>query len=237
MRSTLVRPLAVLAVMLASTAMTVWLRPTHRSADTVSKLNLDAIVPKAFAGWTIDPDEFPVPLPPELQAVVDRTYEQVLERTYMDARGRRVMLSMAYTSHSDKSIQIHQPEVCYPAQGFTVEYDSEPVRLQTQAGVVAATRLVARRGTRNEPITYWVIVGGEQTRFGMHMRWLQVRNGLSGAVPDGLLIRVSTVGADASAAFDLQAHFVSDLIANVTSGNRAYLLGSVPSAVDALVAR
>jgi EpsI family protein len=223
--------------MLVSTAMPVWLKPTHPSAHTTSKPNLEAIVPKAFAGWTIDPEEFPILVPQDLQAVIDRTYEEDLERTYMDAHGRRVMLSMAYTTHSEKSIQIHRPEVCYPAQGFTVEHNSEPVRLQTPVGVVDATRLVARRGSRNEPITYWAIVGGEQTRFGMHMRWLQVRNGLTGAVPDGLLIRLSTIGPDADAAFALQTSFVDDLLASVTPANRIYLLGSAPSSAGALAKR
>jgi EpsI family protein len=230
MRSTLVRSLVVLAVMLASTGVASWLKPMHVVAKTSPTLKLEAIVPTVFADWTIDPDEFPIPLPPELQAVLDRTYDQILERTYVDAHGRRVMLSMDYTGHSEKGILSHRPEVCYPAQGFTVIQDSRPVLLQTPVGAIDATHLVARRGHRIEPITYWVIVEGEQTRFGAHMRWLQVRNGLAGVIPDGLLIRVSTIAPDPGAAFELQARFVSDLLANVAPVNRAHLIGSIPPA-------
>jgi EpsI family protein len=225
MRSKVGRPLAVLAVMLASTAMGFWLKPTHFVADTAPKLNLVAIVPRAFAGWTIDPNEFPIAFPPELQAFIDRTYDQVLERTYTDAHGHRVMLSMDYVRHSEK-YNLHRPEVCYPAQGFIVERDPEPVRLQTAAGVIDATRLVARRGNRNEPITYWVIIGAAQTRLGMPMRWLQMRSALTGSVPDGLFIRISTIGADEKEEFATQAQFANDLVVNVAPADRPHLLGA-----------
>jgi EpsI family protein len=224
------RSLAVLAVMLLSAAMAVWFKPTHLAADMAPKLKLDAIVPKEFAGWTVDPDQFPIPLDPETRATIDRIYDQVLERSYIDARGRIVMLSVVYVTHSEK-YTAHRPEVCYPAHGFTVERDSEAVRLKTPAGIIDATRLVARRGSRNEPITYWMILGGEQTRFGMPLRRLQVLSGFSGAIPDGLLVRISTIGADANSEFATQEQFASDLIASVEPDDRQYLLGVSARAV------
>jgi hypothetical protein len=57
------------------------------------------------------------------------------------------------------------------------------------------------------------------------MRWLQLRNGLTGVTP-GLLIRISTIDADAQTEFETQAQFSNDLIINVASLNRVYLLGA-----------
>jgi len=212
-------------MMLASAFMAVYLKPAPQGLNESAKFNLETIVPKEFAGWTVDPDQLPIPLTPELKAVIDKTYDQTLERTYRDAQGRRVMLSMAYTGHSEKGIQTHRPDICYPAQGFAITQDSETVKLQTPAGAIEATRLVASRPHRNEPITYWVVVGGMQARFGFQMRWRQIRSGLMGIIPESLLIRVSTIGVDASTEFGIQYQFVNDMIANLSPSNRSKILG------------
>lgn len=219
------RAWAVLAVLLVAAAAGAWLKPAHFAADTAARIHLERIVPEAFAGWSIDPDEVPIPLPPDLKAAVDRTYDQVLERTYVDGRGRRVMLSVDYARHSER-YNLHRPEVCYPAQGFALVQDPEPVRLTTPGGLIDGTRLVARRAERNEPITYWAVVGAEQTHFGLRERLLEMRFGFGGIVPDGLLVRVSTIGPTAAREFALHEAFIDDLVAALRPADRAILLGA-----------
>jgi len=223
MRIIFIRPLIVLAVMLASTALAIWLEPSQVLAET-EPLDLQAIIPKSFSGWNIDPNELPIPLTPEVKAMIDRTYDQVLERTYVGARGQRIMLSMAYARHAERSI-LHRPEVCYPAQGFLIEQASQSVQLMTQVGAIDAAQLVARRGLRSEPITYWVVVGREQTQFGTHMRILQVKRGLVGVIPDGLLVRVSSIGQEDGVEFATQHRFIEDLVKVIDKTDLSKIVG------------
>lgn len=217
------RAACVLGLMLVAAAAPWLMRPTQ-GPSVAAGPRLDVLVPVAFRDWRVDPDESRVPLDPETQAVIDRIYDQVLARTYVDSSGRYVMLSMVYVRHSDK-YTVHRPEICYPGHGFALTREPEPARLRTTPGPVEATRLVARRAWRNEPITYWLVVGGEQTRFGMPLRLLQLRNGFSGAVPDGLLVRISTIGDDEAAQFAVQERFASDLISSLPARDRRYLVG------------
>lgn len=223
------RAALVLALMLAAAGAGAWLKPARLAADAAGRIQLERIIPSSFAGWRIDPDEVPIPLPPDLRAALDRTYDQVLERTYVDRQGHRVMLSVDYARHSER-YNLHRPEVCYPAQGFEVEQEPVPVRLATRGGIIDGTRLVARRAERHEPITYWAVVGAEQTHFGLRERLLEMRYGFGGIVPDGLLVRVSTIGAVPAGEFAVQEAFIDDLVAALGPTDRAVLLGA--SAAD-----
>jgi hypothetical protein len=54
----------------------------------------------------------------------------------------------------------------------------------------------------------------------------QLRYGLRGEIPDGLLVRVSSLSNDPDAAYHLQSQFLEALLANVDDATRARLLGS-----------
>ena len=70
------------------------------------------------------------------------------------------MLMVAYGESQSDSLQLHHPEVCYTAQGFRVSRTS-PLRLEYSPSEppLKATRLVAQREERIEPITYWMRIG------------------------------------------------------------------------------
>ena len=58
--------------------------------------NLETMFPKAFGDWRVD-TSMPVILPsPDVQALLDKIYNQVLSRSYVNAKGERIMLSVAY---------------------------------------------------------------------------------------------------------------------------------------------
>lgn len=186
-------------------------KPTQRVADQKAKIDLDAQIPLEFGNWVVDTSIIPIAPAPDVQASLDALYSATLARTYRNTAGQRVMLSIAYGSdQSSEATAVHRPEFCYSAQGFRVKGVGEAMisldnyRLPTQ-------RLVARQGQRLEPITYWITIDEEATLPGLGRKLEQLRYGLQGKIPDGMLFRVSTVGLDEASAFKLQEDFVRSL--------------------------
>jgi EpsI family protein len=170
-----------------------------------------------------------VPPSPDLQQVIDETYDETLALTYRNRQGQRVMLSLAYGRNQHKGMNTHRPEICYPAQGFKVLQSSVPGTVTYGGRKIDVTRLVAGAGARNEPITYWLLVGERITRFGYAQREVAMSYGLRGTIPDGVLVRVSSVDADNAAAFGLQDRFIQDLLAAVAPARLPRLLGAPPA--------
>lgn len=216
-----------LGVAMALTAIaTHALTPVTRLADTRAQFDLAAAIPKHFAGWSVDTTLAPVALNPDSQAALDRIYDQTLARTYVDAAGHRVMVSIAYGGDQSKALQLHLPEVCYVAQGFHIVAKHDGV-LATGFGALPVKRLVARADMRIEPITYWITVGDQVTRAGLAQKLQMLAYGLSGKIPDGMLVRVSTIDHDALAAYRIQDAFSAALLAALTPQSRARLLGAM----------
>jgi len=223
------RFLLVGITMLAGAALAYALTPRHTVTDKGPKINLEAMLPDNFGDWGVDRTITPVAPPPDLQAVIDKTYDQTLSRTYVDKSGRRVMLSIAYGGRHGEGMQTHKPEICYPAQGFQIEKEAQMQTLETPFGPIATTRLVATMGPRVEPITYWVVVGNQQTHFGIRMKLAQLKYGLTGVIPDGMLIRVSSIDRDEANAYRLHDDFVRSMLSGMTSEDRSRLLGNSAS--------
>lgn len=226
MRSTLLRTGVLLAaLMFVAAALAVALRPTVRLADQGPKINLAEMIPKQFADWRIDPSIAPISVSPDVQEKLDAIYAETLERTYINSKGQRIMLSIAYggDQSSDKT-QVHRPEYCYGAQGFKLSEVFEN-SLVTPQGQLPVRRLLATQGNRNEPITYWITIDDKVTLPGLGRKIMQLRYGLTGKVPDGLLFRVSSIDRNKINAYQLQDQFVSDLLASVGDADRVRLAG------------
>jgi len=226
----LLRPVAVLVIMIGAALAAVAIRPARPEMAAQASFHLGSIVPERFGDWHIDPDEEPILPSSQLQAAIDRAYEQTLDRTYVDSRGRSIMLSIAFSGDYNKGMQWHRPENCYPSQGFALLGPTVPVDLQTKLGPLIAAQLVAKRGERVEPITYWFVLGNRQARFGLDLRWHQVLYGLTGRIPDGLLVRVSSIDKDAAAAFAAQRDFAADLVAAIPDAQRRRFVGDAEGA-------
>ena len=215
----------VLGVAMAATsALTGALTPQPRAPLAHELFNLEQMIPSRFGAWTIDPSVVPLTPNPEQQGMLEKIYDQTLSRTYIDPHGQRVMLSIAYGGDQSKSLQLHLPEVCYVAQGFQMVQDDDDL-LPTRYAQVPVTRLVARLHERNEPITYWITIGDKATRTGIRQKLRRLAYGLSGEVPDGMLVRVSTVGNDSRAGWRVQDRFVTDMLAVLAPRDRARLIG------------
>jgi EpsI family protein len=87
-------------------------------------------------------------------------------------------------------------------------------------------KLVATRGPRIEPVTYWVMIGDSPVRGNLEQHLARVKFGLSGEVPSGMLIRVSTLSADASKSYQVEEDFVRAMLGAVPAPYRALLSGA-----------
>ncbi len=218
------RALVACLVMVAAAAAAYAWRPTQFMADIGPKLQLNAMFPQHFGDWRID-ESVPVILPsPDVQAKLDAIYNQVLSRTYVRPDGQRVMLSVAYGGDQSDGTRAHRPEVCYPAQGFQLLSNQDgTVSLDDKA--IPARKMVAKLGGRIEPIIYWVVVGETIALSGTGQKLAQLRYGVKGIVPDGMLVRVSTIDADAGRSFAVQQEFIRDLYHAVPAGVRGRVFG------------
>ncbi|WP_342118557.1 exosortase-associated protein EpsI, B-type [Pseudoduganella sp. OTU4001] len=216
--------LLLAALMLSSAAMTRALTPTARMADTQGRFRLEQLVPRSFGDWQVDTRVMPLQADPATQAKLDKIYNQTLGRTYVNRSGDHIMLSIAYGGDQGDNMGVHKPEVCYTAQGFTVR-DGAQGSLDTGFGPLPVKRLFATAGARKEPITYWITIGRKATMPGMEQRLQELRYGLTGVVPDGMLVRVSSIGSDAGAAYALQQEFVRALLQALDEPARTRLVG------------
>ncbi|MCD2518880.1 EpsI family protein [Massilia sp. G4R7] len=216
----------VLGLAMAGTsALTGALTPKARVPQAHERFSLEEMVPQRFGDWTIDPSVVPLQPDPEQQSVLEKIYDQTLSRTYVNREGRRVMLSIAYGGDQSKALQLHLPEVCYVAQGFQMIKDQEG-ELPTRFGQLPVKRLVARLHERNEPITYWITIGEHATKTGIQQKLRRLAYGLSGEIPDGMLVRVSTIQASDAQAWGVQDRFVTELLGAMAPRDRTRLLGA-----------
>jgi EpsI family protein len=175
------------------------------------RIGLEERVPKAFGDWT-------------RVAPIQGLYDVVLARTYVHKDGYLIMLSLAYGGDQRGALAAHRPEVFYPAQGFQVRTIHDGA-LATPYGTIDVHRLETNLGTRNEPVTYWLTVGHEVIHNKWDRRVAEILLLLTGRVPDGLLVRVSSIDEDSSRAFAMQQRFVADLMAAVPADFRHRLSG------------
>lgn len=221
----LLRPILVALAMLAASLSAVALKPTKQIADEKDAIVLETSIPERLGDWVIDSSIVPVTVSPDVQAKLDALYNQTLTRTYRNSKGQRIMLSIAYgRDQSGEGSQVHRPEFCYTAQGFQVTKNIVG-DLLTEYGRLAVRRLVAVKGERTEPITYWIVVGDRATLPGLGRKFSQIAYGLTGKIPDGMLIRVSTVDVEEQGAYRVEDDFVNSLLANMTAKDRLRVAG------------
>ena len=224
-RGRLPTSLVILCLMLAAAALALHFTPHTFLADQRQKVQVSAMVPMRFGTWRIDPSVTPLVADPSQLELIDRLYSETLSRTYVNDRGQRIMLVIAYGRDQSESLQLHTPEFCYPAQGFKVT-PSQNQLLSIGFKDQPVVRLQATGPGRVEPITYWVTMGDHVVNAGPRARRnVRFEYGFKGLIPDGLLFRVSSNGADVAGQYKLQGAFLNDLFASLPLTSRDRLAG------------
>lgn len=215
--------------MVGSAGLAAWARPTILDSDARPGFKLEDAVPQAFGDWQIDRNMPVIVPPPDQQALLNKIYNQTLARTYINKAGYRVMLSLAYGGDQSDGLSVHLPEVCYVGQGFRLE-SSTDARLVLGGLNIPVRRLVTTLGPRHEPITYWVTTGDEATISAWRRRMVSVRYGMSRRIPDGLLVRVSSIDRNDPQAYAMHDAFLAQLVAVMARPDRDLFVGTVSQA-------
>lgn len=201
------------------------LKPNRHSIEQGPKIVLENLIPKSFGDWRIDEALVPI-VSPEMEATLKNIYSQTLTRSYVSASGQKMMLSIAYGDGIDRQLDIHRPEYCYPAQGFDITqfYDQS---IQTSFGKLSLRRLVASNAQRVEPISYWITIGNVSLSSTIMRKLLRIKQGLTGKVNSGMLVRISSINADKSLAFQEQDAFINAMLQAMSETQRKQLIGTL----------
>lgn len=205
----------------------------RRDVSLLGDRSLEDVVPRTFGAWSSQ-DVTSLVAPKVEGSLADRLYSQTVGRIYYDeASGAEVMMLMAHGARNTDELQLHRPESCYPAFGFSLS-SNRPLHLQVAERVtIPARRLIADAPGRRENIVYWSRLGeflpidnGEQRRD-------RLKTAMSGYVPDGLLARFSAIGEEPAAIFAMLGQFIPTLVRAVASKDRDALIGTSRAAAMA----
>ena len=187
---------------------------------------LAKMVPDRFAGWQAVPsDQFVLPKAPG--SLSDRLYNQTLTRLYQSDTAPPVMLVMAYGPTQNDLLQLHRPETCYAAVGFQISKSAVASVDLGRGASLPVRELVASTDSRIEPIVYWTRIGDTLPTTGTEQREAKLEQQLAGIIPDGILVRMSTVAEADESVFRALRGFAGDLVAAVTPVDRPALIGNV----------
>lgn len=214
----------IAALMCAASVGAMVARPSTKLASVKPVISLETMIPRQFGDWHEEPQKYVQVINPETQALLDKLYSQIVSRVYVNPEGYRIMLSVAYGSDQRGSLQAHKPEVCYPAQGFTL-IRNESSQVTTRFGNIAVQRLFTTMGPRAEPVTYWFTSGDTVVLGKLQKRLMDLRYGLTGLIPDGMIFRVSSIDQDQVRANRYQDQFVNQLLQVVPAADRKRLSG------------
>jgi EpsI family protein len=220
----LARRAVILGTSMVATALAAsFSRRWFESADTMPAPELGANIPHTFGRWK-NLETAPMVINPQQQRALDKLYSEVVSRTYVDPNGYHVMLSAAYGRDQRGGLEAHKPELCYPAQGFTV-HESLDERIPLGNVSLSVRRLRTSLSNRHEPLTYWFSAADSGNASLLSQRIQTIRSMLTGSIPDGVLIRASSIDRDSVRAWQIQDVFIKDLMLALPEPLRRRLAG------------
>ena len=182
-----------------------------------------AMVPDTVGAWRFQQTSGLV-LPPE-DALSARLYDNLVTRTYANPAGQVMMFLIAYKNFQNGVLQIHRPEICYPAGGYVLS-PTTPTELPVGPGrLMPANAFSANGGERDEQVLYWTRIGELFPVRWREQRLAVLRANLQRVNPDGLLARVSMANHDMATSMPLMTTFIADLRAASPPALRRILFG------------
>jgi EpsI family protein len=217
---------ACVAAAVAGTA----LKP-RREVPLLKGAKLAAVVPAAFGAWTSEDMSDPYAVNGE-GTLSAKLYNELVVRQYVNPKSETaITMLLAYGGRQSDELQLHRPEVCYPAFGYDVTRN-EPVSLPVGgSATLPARRLVAEMDGRRESIIYWARMGELLPQDGGQQRKARLEIAMQGIIPDGLLSRFSMAGDDPNHEWAAISAFVTELIGAVAPGRRNVLVGTERAAL------
>jgi len=198
-------------------------RTPKRRYGEITDEQFNAMFPTQFGDWRLLPVSELI-MPPESE-LANKLYEHILTRTYVNRDGVAVMFLAAYNSIQLNNVQLHRPEICYHASGFSIDL-SRPIDVRVLQNDVVPARLVkATRGSRTENVLYWTRIGEDFPQTWTGQRISMTKANLEGYMADGLLLRMSVIDPDPDEAVRRMSGFMADMIAHSGAPMRRLLIG------------
>lgn len=184
-------------------------RIPHPNSPAIGEDKFKALVPNKVGAWQFQQTSGLV-LPPD-DALSDRLYDNLVTRTYTGPGGQVIMLLIAYKNFQNGVLQIHRPEVCYPAGGYTLsETAATAIPLDARQSL-PANAFSANGNARDEQVLYWTRIGDSFPVRWSEQRLAVLRANLAQINPDGMLARVSMPTDDMAASKPAMIQFIQDL--------------------------
>ncbi len=185
----------------------------HRLTATIKNTaSLNLLVPAQLDDWQQQP------LQQNRAVITAGPYTQLVERVYSNPKGYQIMVSIAYGSKQiGDEIQAHRPEYCYRSQGFQI-MNSRDRTLTVNQQKIPVRDLTAVRQNRVESISYLLTIGNETVLPGFSRKMAQIRQSITGNIPDGMVIRISSTNIPESEIASVHNAFFSFLLPYLNVG-------------------
>lgn len=217
------RDLLLGGAMLSAAAGAQALTP-HRHVQFLGSRKLEDIIPRKIGDWVDRPSEAFI-LPRDPDSLSAQLYNDTLARLYVSPKGVPVMLVVAYGNLQNDQLQLHRPEVCYAAVGFQISASALSQLPLAHDVELPIRQLVASSDSRIEPICYWTRIGDALPTTGTQQRWVKLKQQMDGIIPDGVLVRMSTVGTPSPEVFAQLRRFGTAMVVSIAAANRKVLIG------------
>jgi len=184
---------------------------------------LDKVIPFTIGSWRYQTASGLVLPPPD--ALAAQLYNQQLTRVYASDNEMPVMLLIAYGSSQSGMLQVHRPEICYPASGYAL---SRTRLVDLPVGgprPIPAKRFTAVSQARTEQLLYWTRIGDLLPVSWAAQHMAVMENNLKGVIPDGVLVRLSTISTSPEESDALLTRFARTMVEQVGPRGRRLLIG------------
>jgi EpsI family protein len=184
---------------------------------------LDRVVPARIGPWSEAPmGGLSIP---RGETPAGDAYDDLLTRLYTAPNATPIMLLIAYGATQSGNTQLHSPEDCYPNAGFDLQrWQDVPLRTPG-AKPLLARYFTATAPGRIEQVLYWNRIGREYPMGFFDQRWSLLRQMTAGRIPDGVLVRISTINHDRSVALSHLRAFAVGLFAIRNAAMKFLLTG------------
>jgi EpsI family protein len=197
----------------------------RRVLSRLGAARLDQVAPAHVPGWSWR-DVTGLAPPSTADDLVAQLYDQVLERIFIsDATGNQIMMMLAHGASQTNELQLHRPEVCYPAFGYQLSNEG-PLLLAVAPGVaIPGRKFVASAPGQQESVVYWTRIGDSLPTDARGQRTARLRAEIDGYVCDGVLARFSTTDLDPAPSFALLQTFIPRFLAAAPVAQLPALVG------------
>lgn len=196
----------------------------HKYVSLLQSAKLADLAPRKFGAWTSEDVGDPLAIngPGTLSS---KLYNQLVTRAYSDGQAAPILALLAHGERQSDELQLHRPEICYPAFGYTLlKNEATSLPLEGQIGL-PARELLAKSPSNEESVIYWTRLGEYFPVSFSEQRTARFHDTLQGIIPDGILCRFSTADSTPGAWRRLE-EFVREMLRATSPQGQRVLIGT-----------